>query len=53
VDIYFLDAAILACSQLPVKDVFVAGRQIVEAGVHDDEETVKREYKKVLWHLTV
>lgn len=51
-DSFVLDAAIFASSQLPVKDVFVAGRRIVEAGFHPDEEAASKEYKKVLMRLT-
>jgi formimidoylglutamate deiminase len=46
-----LDAAIFACNQLPVKDVFVAGKQVIEDGEHDLAESAIADYKKVLSQL--
>jgi formimidoylglutamate deiminase len=43
-----LDAAIFACNQLPVKDVFVAGKQVIENGDHLACEEAVKGYKKVL-----
>ncbi|MCF6193745.1 MAG: amidohydrolase family protein, partial [Kangiellaceae bacterium] len=51
-DSFILDAAIFACNQLPVKDVFVAGRQIIESGHHQQYQDIKVEYHKVLKSLT-
>lgn len=43
-----MDAAIFACDQLPVKDVFVAGKQVIKNGEHLASETAIADYKKVL-----
>ena len=51
-DSFILDAAIFACNQLPVKDVFVAGRQIIELGHHQQYQEIKIEYHNVLKSLT-
>ena len=47
-DSFILDAAIFACDQLPVQDVYVAGRRIIESGHHQQEQNVVDEYRKVL-----
>ena len=49
---FVLDAAIFACDKLPVKDVFVAGRLIIESGHHQQDQEIKNEYHKVLKRLT-
>ncbi len=46
-----LDAAIFACSELPVKDVYVAGKQTVSQKIHDLEIEVTAKYKSVLSRL--
>ena len=43
-----LDAAIFACNQLPVKDVFVAGKQVIDSGEHIGSGPAIQDYKKVL-----
>ncbi len=43
-----MDAAIFACNQLPVKDVYVAGKQVIENGEHTASEEAIADYKKVL-----
>jgi len=47
-----LDAAIFACDKLPVKDVYVAGRLIIESGHHQQDQKTKNEYYGVLKRLT-
>lgn len=46
-----LDAAIFACNQLPIKDVYVAGKRVVESGSHKMESDVIEKYKAVLQRL--
>ncbi len=46
-----LDAAIFASNQLPVKDVYVAGKKVIEEGRHHLETDVIEKYKKVLERL--
>ena len=45
---FILDAAIFACSELPVKDVFVAGKQVVDSGQHQLDGIIMDNYKSVL-----
>lgn len=45
---YILDAAIFACSELPVKDVYVAGKQVIDSGQHQSQSEVTEKYKSVL-----
>jgi len=47
-----LDAAIFSCAQLPVKDVFVAGRQVLHSGRHDHQSEIIENYRAVLTKLT-
>ncbi|MBV1909253.1 MAG: formimidoylglutamate deiminase [Kangiellaceae bacterium] len=44
----YLDAAIFACNQLPVKDVYVAGKKVIDNGRHLLELQANENYKKVL-----
>ncbi len=46
-----LDAAIFACSHLPVKDVFVAGKQVISDGEHLQTQSATKDYKQVLARL--
>jgi formimidoylglutamate deiminase len=46
-----LDAAIFASNQLPVKDVYVGGRRVIESGNHIMDEEVVEKYKAVLKRL--
>jgi len=46
-----LDAAIFACNQLPVKDVYVAGKPIIKAGQHLLQDSSFENYKSVLARL--
>jgi formimidoylglutamate deiminase len=48
---FILDAAIFACSELPVKDVFVAGKQVVSAGCHPLDSKTIENYKSVLTRI--
>jgi len=48
---FILDAAIFACNQLPVKDVFVAGVQVINDGGHLLDESVLTNYKTLLDRL--
>ena len=47
-----LDAAIFSCNQLPVRDVFVAGKKVITQGRHELEESVISDYRKVLANLS-
>jgi len=46
-----LDAAIFACNELPVKDVYVAGKQVINSGQHLLQESSFEKYKNVLSKL--
>lgn len=48
---FILDAAIFACTELPVKDVYVAGKQVVESGQHNLDSQLKENYKSVLTRI--
>lgn len=50
-DSQILDAAIFSCNQLPVKDVYVAGKRVIANGEHPLQTQVNQEYKKVLQKL--
>lgn len=43
-----LDTALFGLPQLPVQDVFVAGKRVVENGRHAAEETAAQGFRKVL-----
>jgi len=45
---FVLDSAIFACSQLPVKDVFVAGKQVISSGQHLLDEDLLKNYRSVV-----
>jgi len=47
-DSYILDAAIFACSELPVKDVYVAGKKVIDSGQHQFQSEITEKYKSVL-----
>ena len=47
-----LDAAIFACNQLPVKDVYVAGKQQIESGKHKNDQPSLASYKRVIKKLS-
>ncbi len=49
---FIFDASIFACTQLPVKDVYVAGEMVVENGQHSMEDKVRNRYREVLNNLT-
>ena len=46
-----LDAAIFACNELPVRDVFVAGKKVIESGNHPLEKEILSRYRSVLANL--
>ncbi|MGB0495931.1 MAG: formimidoylglutamate deiminase [Kangiellaceae bacterium] len=45
---FILDASIFACNSLPVKDVYVAGKMVIQNGQHKLQEECKAQYRKVL-----
>ena len=51
-DSFILDAAIFASSQLPVKDVFVAGKQMIASGQHSLDETLLKNYQSVVERIS-
>ncbi len=51
-DSFILDASIFACDKLPVKDVYVVGRELVKDGRHTLQNEITEQYKMVLKRLT-
>jgi len=51
-DSKILDAAIFACNELPVKDVFVAGVKVISDKHHSHDSKIISQYKKVMEKLT-
>ncbi len=50
-DCFILDAAIFACTELPVTDVYVAGKQVIDSGRHQLDSEVLKKYKSVLTRI--
>lgn len=50
-DSFLLDASIFACSELPVKDVYVAGKLVIESGRHKLDSELLKNYKSVLTRI--
>jgi formimidoylglutamate deiminase len=48
---FILDASLFSCHQLPVKDVLIAGKWVIENKKHPLEEKAKINYKKTLKRL--
>ena len=49
---FILDAAIFACSQLPVKDVFVGGEPVISSGKHLLDESLLKNYQSVIKRIS-
>lgn len=52
-DTFILDASIFACSQMPIKDVFVAGKQVIKDGNHFLQDEVTGKYRGVLKNISI
>jgi formimidoylglutamate deiminase len=46
-----LDACVFACDSAPIRDVFVAGRQVIAQGKHTQQEAIAWQFVQAMQTL--
>ena len=49
---HLLDACVFACDSAPLRDVFVAGRQVITRGQHAQQETIATQFVQAMQTLS-
>ena len=49
---FILDAAIFACHSMPIERVMVAGKWVIQDGVHPEENQITNDYLQVIKRLS-
>ena len=50
-DSHVLDACVFACDSAPLRDVFVAGRQVITGGKHAQQERIATQFVQAMQTL--